>query len=265
MKGGRPNARHARGRTPRLRQTIVASIGVFGVIRQYRGTARPTTQPDRSPIPHDPGRPFPDLMPRGRPFPHERANQYHDAMERRSPHTLGNRIRRLLWGIVWGTLFRTSPRNLHRWRNMLLRLFGGQLHRTARVYPRARVWGPWNLVMEEGATIADDVDVYCVDTIRIGAWTTVSQYTYLCGATHDYEDPDFPLQPRPISIGKNAWVAADVFVAPGITIGEGTVVGVRSAVLHDLEPWIVAAGTPAKKIKDRVLRGIHDNQAPSAE
>ena len=172
-------------------------------------------------------------------------------MERRSPHSFGNRLRRLIWGLVWLTLFRTSPRNLHGWRNMVLRLFGAQLHRTARVYPRARVWGPWNLEMAEGATIADDVDVYCVDVIRIGAWTTVSQYSYLCGATHDYNDPSFPLQPRPIVIGAQAWVAADVFVGPGVTIGDGTVVGVRSTVLGDLPEWVVAVGTPAVAVKDR--------------
>jgi putative colanic acid biosynthesis acetyltransferase WcaF len=174
--------------------------------------------------------------------------------EQDSPHALGNRLGRVAWGLAYTLLFRPSPRNLHRWRNVLLRLFGARLHPTARVYPRARCWAPWNLVMHEHACIGDDVDVYNVATITIGANSTVSQYSYLCGATHDFENPAHPLVPRPITLGASCWLAADVFVAPGVTIAEGTVVGARSSVFDDLPPWVIAVGTPAKPIKPRILR-----------
>lgn len=168
-----------------------------------------------------------------------------------NPHSRGNVAARALWGVVYRLFFRPTPRPFHAWRNWLLRCFGARLHPTARVYPRARVWAPWNLVMGERATLGDDVDCYCVDTITIGAHTTVSQYTYLCGATHDFEFEAFPLAPRPITIGAWCWVAADVFVAPGVTIGEGTVVGARSGVFKDLPPWVVASGTPAQPRRPR--------------
>ncbi len=175
-------------------------------------------------------------------------------IERSSPHSIGDRVRRLIWGWIYVVLFRPSPRNLHRWRNALLRMSGARLHPTARVYPRARIWAPWNLVMHRGACIADDVDCYCVTTIEIGEDSTVSQYSYLCGATHDYEDPAHPLVPMPITIGRRCWIAADVFVAPGVTVGDGTVVAARSAVMKDLPEWVVARGTPAEGFKQRILR-----------
>ena len=109
--------------------------------------------------------------------------------------------------------------------------------------------------MDEQSTIADDVDVYAVREIHIGAFTTISQYTYLCGATHDYEDPAFPLVPRPIHIGSRVWLAADVFVAPGVTIADGAVVGARSAVFRDLEGWTVYLGIPARPVRPRRYRG----------
>ena len=174
-------------------------------------------------------------------------------VDRRSPHSVADRLRRFIWGIVYVLCFRTSPRNLHRWRNWVLRMFGGQLHSSARVYPRARVWAPWNLVMHHGACLADDVDCYCVATITIGANSTVSQYSYLCAATHDYEDPRHPLVPKPITIGQRCWIAADVFVGPGVTIGDGTVVYARASVVKDLPEWIVARGTPAEPFKERRL------------
>jgi putative colanic acid biosynthesis acetyltransferase WcaF len=175
--------------------------------------------------------------------------------EAKSPHSVTNRVMRLVWGVVQGTLFRWSPKPLHGWRNLLLRLFGAKLHPSARVYPRAKVWGPWNLVMEERATIADDVDCYCVQEIRIGARSTVSQYSYLCGASHDHTDPRLPLTPMPIRIGSDTWVAADVFVGPGVTIADGVVVGARSSVFGDLPAWTVCVGTPARPIGPRVMKG----------
>jgi putative colanic acid biosynthesis acetyltransferase WcaF len=93
--------------------------------------------------------------------------------------------------------------------------------------------------------LADDVDCYNVALITISAHATVSQYSYLCAASHDYRDPAMPLIVAPILIGAHAWVAADVFVAPGVLVGEGAVVGARSTVVHDVAPWTVAAGSPA--------------------
>lgn len=170
-----------------------------------------------------------------------------------SPHSLRNRAARALWGLVYALLFWPSPRAFHRWRNWLLRLFGASLHPTARVYRRARCWAPWNLRMGAYACIADDVDVYNVAPIEIGDSSTVSQYSYLCAASHDFEDVRHPLTAAPITIGSHCWLAADVFVGPGVTIGDGTVVGARSSVFGDLEPWIVAAGTPARMVRRRTL------------
>lgn len=109
------------------------------------------------------------------------------------------------------------------------------------------------------STLAGDVDCYCVEKIKIGAFSTISQYSFLCTASHDYlspailRQPQMPLVVAPIEIGDRVWVAADVFVAPGVTISDGTVVLSRSTVLDDLAPWIVVAGTPAKMLRRREL------------
>jgi putative colanic acid biosynthesis acetyltransferase WcaF len=165
-------------------------------------------------------------------------------------HKLG----RLVWGVVQGTVFRWSPRPCFGWRRWLLSLFGAKLSARARVYPRARVWAPWNLQMGDFATIADDVDVYCVDRITLGERAIVSQYSYLCGATHDFEDERRPLVPKPIVIGRRCWVAADVFVGPGVELGEGCVVGARSSVFSDLPGWSVCVGSPAKVVRTYEVR-----------
>lgn len=167
--------------------------------------------------------------------------------------SLRNKLTRVVWGIVYTVAFKYSPRNMHAWRNLLLRLFGARIHRTSRVYPKAKVWLPSNLVMGPHACLGDGCECYNVTTITLGEWATVSQYAYLCGATHDHEDPAFPMIPLPIVLEKRVWIAADVYVAPGVTVGEGTVVGARSSVFKDLPAWQVCVGSPAKPVKPREL------------
>jgi putative colanic acid biosynthesis acetyltransferase WcaF len=162
-------------------------------------------------------------------------------------------LRRVIWGIVWLLLFRPSPRVLHAWRRMLLRLFGAKIGRGALVYPSCTIWAPWNLEMRDFSQLGPNVDCYCVDKIVLEDYAIVSQYCYLCSASHDYQRLDLPTISAPIRIGQRAWVCADVFIAPGVCVGEGAVVGARSSVFKNVEPWSVVTGNPAKFIKKRVI------------
>ncbi len=74
---------------------------------------------------------------------------------------------------------------------------------------------------------------------------------YLCGATHDFDDPAFPLLAYAMEVGPYAWICARACVAPGVNIGEGAILGLASVATRDLEPWGVYAGSPASKVKER--------------
>ena len=174
---------------------------------------------------------------------------------RRHHLSLANKLARSVWQVVWLLLYRPTPRLFHPWRCLLLRLFGAKLGRAVHPYPSARIWAPWNLEMGDHACLSEGVDCYCVAPIRIGAQTTVSQYSFLCTASHDYTRADMPLVTAPITIGERVWITADVFVGPGVTIGDGAVVTARSSVFADIPPWVVARGNPAVPVKARVLQG----------
>lgn len=168
--------------------------------------------------------------------------------------TRANKLARAFWGLAWLFLFRPSPTPFHAWRRFLLRRFGARIGRGAHPYPSAKIWAPWNLVMGEHSCLSHQVDCYCVDKIELGAHATVSQYSFLCTATHDYTQRDMPLVTAPIYIGAHAWVTADVFVGPGVTVSEGAVVGARSTLFRDVEPWTVVAGNPPKVVGPRVIQ-----------
>jgi putative colanic acid biosynthesis acetyltransferase WcaF len=129
------------------------------------------------------------------------------------------------------------------------------------VHASVRIWAPWNLEMGDHSCLAPWVDCYCVDRIRIGANATVSQYSYLCTASHDISDPLMRLVTAPITIGASAWVCAGAFIGPGVNLGEGAVAAARAVVVKDVETWTVVAGNPARYIKARQVREEGDTPA----
>lgn len=164
---------------------------------------------------------------------------------------LRNRIARLGWGIFHALCLRHSPRPFHAWRAFLLRLWGARIGRGSRIYPRAVIWAPWNLECGARACIADGAEIYNVAPIVLGEEAVVSQGAYLCAASHDYEQPAFPLVARPIRIGARAWIAARAIVLMGVRIGDDCVIGAGSVVTQDMPANSVCAGNPCRVIKNR--------------
>lgn len=179
-----------------------------------------------------------------------------DLKNYKNRHSLGSKLVRVLWNVVWLLLFRPTPRgNIFRpWRIFLLKVFGAKVKWSSNVLPSCRIWQPWKLTMGAYACLSENVDCYTVDKISIGDQATVSQGVKLCAAGHDITSKIMELTHMPIVIGGNVWVAGWSIILPGVTIGEGAVVGAGSVVTKDVERWTVVAGNPAKFIKRRVLR-----------
>ena len=171
-----------------------------------------------------------------------------------SPFSLGNKLARTAWQVVYHVLFRPSPRPLHAWRAALLRLFGARLGPACHIYPRAIIWAPWNLVCDAEVGVADGAILYNQAPITLGRRAVVSQGASLCTGTHDYEKAEFPLVARPITVGEYAWLAAECFIHPGISIEPGAVIGARSVVTKNMPAWTVCAGHPCRPLKPRALR-----------
>lgn len=165
--------------------------------------------------------------------------------------SLQDRALRLVWSASWALLARFTPPQLMPIRRALLILFGARIDRRASVRGSARIWWPANLVMGPYASLGPGAICYNVAPVTIEAHAIVSQRAHLCTGTHDIDDPDFPLRERPILIGARSWVAAEAFVGPGVTVGEGAVLGARGVAARDLDPWTVYAGNPARPVRER--------------
>jgi len=186
----------------------------------------------------------------------------HEARHR-SPYSLGEKIRRVLWSGIESTLFRWTWPTWYGYRGWLLRRFGADIHPTARIRRTCRFTCPWNLSIGSNTATGDHVRFYCLGPVTVGKQVTLSQHTHLCAGSHDYTDiQNMPLLRPPITIHDDVWVATDAFVGPGVTIGEGTILGARGCAFSNLDPWTIYGGNPAKPLKPRVVE--KQREIPSA-
>lgn len=120
-----------------------------------------------------------------------------------------------------------------------------------------------------GTVIGNDLTVTCGELVDVGPGVLMSARVSLLDQLHDYDSwlapqlRDGSLEPphfswamteaRPVRVGAGSWLGIGVVVLPGVTIGQGCVVGANSVVTHDLPDYSIAAGAPA-----RILRNLRD-------
>ncbi|WP_373974909.1 putative colanic acid biosynthesis acetyltransferase [Chitinibacter sp. SCUT-21] len=164
-----------------------------------------------------------------------------------------------LWWLVQATLFRCSPQFAYRFRAALLRWFGAEVGVGTVIRPSVTITYPWKVKIGDYAWIGDDVVLYSLGEIDIGAHAVVSQRSYLCAADHDYQQADFPIRAFKVCVEDQAWLATDVYVAPGVTIGRGAVIGARSSVFKNMPEAMVCMGSPCRPFKPRLSQSISES------
>jgi putative colanic acid biosynthesis acetyltransferase WcaF len=156
-----------------------------------------------------------------------------------------------LWEICWSLFCAWTPKKLIGWRLAWLRLFGAHLEGRPFVHQRARIQRPWNLTMYDGAALGDRANAYTQGEVVIGPRATIAQEAYLCSGSHDFDDPVLPLITAPVVVEADAFVGARAFIMPGVTVGEGAIVGAAAVITRDVPAWTVWVGNPARFLRNR--------------
>ena len=162
-----------------------------------------------------------------------------------------NKIKRLVWQIVWALLCSWTPAPFYFWRISIVRLFGGKIGKGVHLYPSCKIWAPWLLEMKDNSCLGPGVEVYNPGGCFIGEQAIISQDAYLCGATHDFNSVNFTYIKKKITVGDYVWICAKAVVLPGVICEDGAVLGAAAVATKHLEPWSVYAGNPAQFIKKR--------------
>lgn len=146
------------------------------------------------------------------------------------------------------------PGSAHR--RLLLKAFGAKIGTGVIIKPKVRIKFPWRLEIGDHSWIGEDAWIDNLALVKIGSNACISQGAYLCTGSHDWSSPTFDLIVKPITIADGAWVAAKSTVGPGVTVGEGAVLGLGSTTSKDLDPWSIYSGAPAEFLKKRVLKPV---------
>jgi acetyltransferase-like isoleucine patch superfamily enzyme len=102
-------------------------------------------------------------------------------------------------------------------------------------------------------------EVFSASRVRVGNHGLFAAQTYLVGGGHDFDDPEKPVleqqrSSRGIELGDNVWLGTGAKVLDGVRIGRNVVVGAGSVVRDDLPDGVIAAGVPARILRERGSR-----------
>jgi acetyltransferase-like isoleucine patch superfamily enzyme len=117
-----------------------------------------------------------------------------------------------------------------------------------------------SVTIDDYANISSNCSLLSETKIIIGKYTFLAGHCYLvAGGNHSFDRTDVPIMLQPsltkggIHIGEDCWLGASVILLDGVSLGRGCVVGAGAVVTKSLPPYSVAAGIPAKKIRDRSI------------
>src|SRR2546423_268266 len=93
-----------------------------------------------------------------------------------SPWTRQEKLKRILWALVYRFIFRSTFHTWYGLRASILRAFGAQLGRNVRIRRTVKIEIPWNLHFDQDVSIGDEAILYSLGVIKMGARSFVSQY-----------------------------------------------------------------------------------------
>jgi acetyltransferase-like isoleucine patch superfamily enzyme len=106
------------------------------------------------------------------------------------------------------------------------------------------------IIIGDRCFLNQGVVIAAVESIEIGDDTLIGDFCTIYDSNYHGLEPGSNDKPRPVVLGKNVWLGTGVLVMPGSQIGDHTVVAAKSVVRGTLPPRVLAAGNPAKPIKE---------------
>jgi len=156
-----------------------------------------------------------------------------------------SKIKEVLWWVVRSLLFAPwfpIPSVL---KIAALRAFGARIGQGVVIRSRVNITFPWNLTLGDHVWIGDEVIILSLDQVTVASHVCISQRAFLCTGSHKFKSENFDLLTKPISVGEGSWIASNVFIGAGVTLGKGTLCSAGSVVLKSYGEDKVLVGNPA--------------------
>lgn len=137
-----------------------------------------------------------------------------------------------------------------------LKMMGSKVGRRVTYYPGVWIAPGRNLVIGDDVDLALQVMITTAGGVKIGDRTLIGYRTQILSSNHNIPFDNGRIieaghRTAPVSIGPDVWIGGSCIILPGVSIGEGAVIGAGSVVTKSVEPFSIVAGNPARLIRMR--------------
>lgn len=130
-------------------------------------------------------------------------------------------------------------------------LFGVKIGKATTIHRVCRFYRPSGVSVGKNSVVNRGVLLDGRSGLSIGNNVSISEGCYLITLEHDPNSPDFAFRGDPVNVEDYVFIGTQAIILPGVTVGEGSVIGARSVVTKDVAPYTIVAGVPAKQIGER--------------
>ena len=141
-------------------------------------------------------------------------------------------------------------------KKFILVCMGAKIGKNPIIYPRVWVFPVKQLIIGDNVDLALGVIITTNGGVEIGDRVLIGYNTQILSANHNIPGKKYKIfysghDYSKVTINDDVWIGANCIILPGVTIGEGAIIAAGSVVTHNVEPYTIVGGTPAKKIKKR--------------
>lgn len=167
-----------------------------------------------------------------------------------------SKFKQALWFFLNAIFVRASWNPFMGFKILLLKIFGAKIGKGLIIKNNVIIKSPWYLTVGDDCWIGENVWIDNIDIVTICSNVCISQGAMLLTGNHDYTDPTMPYRNAPITIKDGAWIGAKTIVCPGVIVGECAILTVGSIATHNLNPYGIYQGNPAKIIRERIIHNL---------
>lgn len=148
---------------------------------------------------------------------------------------------------LWNTFFCRIPSYWTR-RFILRHLYQMTLSNNTNIHSRVTLFNPWRIVAGNGSNVQMMSFLDGRGGITIGSNTDITIGVKIFSEDHNPQSSGYETRPRPVMIGNDVFIGSFAIILPGISVGDGAVIGAGSVVTKNVEEYSIVAGNPARRI-----------------